>query len=187
MEKNMTRLPLIDPATATGPAADLLAQVQKGMGMVPNMTRAMANSPAVLKGYLGLAGALSGGTLNGKTREAIALSMAQNNDCDYCLSAHTVTGPMAGLTDAEVLQARNSTSDDAKLDAILTFTASLTENLGEVTDAEVAAVRAAGVNDAEIAEIVGHVGLNVLTNYFNKAVNVAIDFPRVTGSELAAA
>jgi uncharacterized peroxidase-related enzyme len=187
LEYIMTRLPLVDPATATGPAADLLAQVQKGMGMVPNMTRAMANSPAVLKGYLGLSSALSGGTLNGKTREAIALSMAQNNDCDYCLSAHTATGPMVGLTEAQVLQARNSASDDAKLDAILKFTASLTENLGEVTDAEVAAVRAAGVTDAEIAEIIGHVGLNVLTNYFNKAVNVAIDFPLVSGSDLAAA
>jgi uncharacterized peroxidase-related enzyme len=183
----MSRLPLIDPATATGPAAELLGQVQKSIGLVPNMTRAMVNSPAVLKGYIGLSSALAGGTLNGKTREAIALSVAQNNACDYCLSAHSLTGPMAGLTEAEVLQARNSTSDDAKLNAILTFTASLTENLGEVTDAEVAAVRAAGVTDAEIAEIIANVALNVLTNYFNKAVNVTIDFPPVSGAELAAA
>ncbi len=84
----MSTLPLVDPATATGAAADLLAAVQRGLGVTPNMTKAMANSPALLKGYLEFSGALSTGVLDSATREQIALAVAQDNGCSYCLSAH---------------------------------------------------------------------------------------------------
>ena len=55
----MSRVPLVDPAT-DGPANDLLAAVRSKLGIVPNMTRAMANSPAVLKAYLAFGEALGG-------------------------------------------------------------------------------------------------------------------------------
>ena len=42
----------------------------------------------------------------------------------------------------------------------------------------IAAVRDAGYGDAEIAEVVAHVALNVFTNYFNNVAGTAIDFPR---------
>jgi len=45
-------------------------------------------------------------------------------------------------------------------------------------------VRQAGLSDGEIAEVVAHVALNVFTNYFNKAAEVDIDFPRVSFSNL---
>ena len=67
----MPRLPLIDPANATGPAKPLLDAVGKKLGLVPNMTRAMANSPAVLKAYLEFSGALAGASLSAKTRELV--------------------------------------------------------------------------------------------------------------------
>lgn len=180
----MTRLPLVDPTTATGPASELLGQVKKGMGMVPNMTKAMANSPATLKAYLQLSGALAGGVLDAKTRERIALTMAQANECDYCLSAHTAMAPHYKLSTDEVLQARSGAADDAKTDAILKFVRAVADR-GDVTDEQVAAVRAAGVTDEEIAEIVANVALNTLTNYFNKVAGVEIEFPRVRANELA--
>jgi len=54
--------------------------------------RTMGNSPATLEGYLNLSGALSSGTLGAKTGELIALTVAEANNCDYCLSAHTFIG-----------------------------------------------------------------------------------------------
>ncbi len=41
------------------------------------------------------------------------------------------------------------------------------------------AARAAGYNDAEIVEIVGHVAVNTLTNYINEVLGTEIDFPTV--------
>lgn len=83
----MSRFPLIDPKTSTGRAQHLLEGVQSSRGLVPNITRAMANAPAALHGYLSFSAALSGGELNAKLREQIALTVAEANGCDYCLSA----------------------------------------------------------------------------------------------------
>ena len=176
----MSRLSAIDPNVATGKAKDLLTAVHGAMGIVPNMTKVMVNSPAVLEGYLGLSGALSHGLLDAKTREQLALVTAQENHCDYCLSAHSAIGKMVGLTTEQIGEARSGHGQNARATAALTFARRVLETRGEISDEDVAAVRAAGFNDGEVAEIIAHVALNVLTNYFNKAAEVEIDFPRVS-------
>jgi len=181
----MTRLSVIDPKNAQGKAKDLLDAVKAKLGIVPNMTRVMADSPAVLEGYLQLSGALSGGLLEAKLREQIALLTAQENQCDYCLSAHTAIGKMVGLKQEEILASREGEGGGAKTTAALRFAKQVLERKGQVGDEEVAAVRAAGFSDGEIGEIIAHVALNVFTNYFNIAAQVEIDFPKVSYSEVA--
>jgi AhpD family alkylhydroperoxidase len=173
-------LPLIDPATASAPAAKLLAEVNRSLGVTPNMTKAMANSPALLGGYLGLSGALGRGVLDPATRERIALTVAQGNECDYCLSAHSYLAEHVAHLDADdITAARKAQATDAKTGAILALAAAVNDGRGETPAGVVDAARAAGVTDEEIAETIGHVALNVLTNYFNKATSVEIDFPIV--------
>jgi alkylhydroperoxidase family enzyme len=80
------------PATiAAAPEASrpLLEDVKKLLGVVPNLFRMVANSPAALQGYVGMLGALGRGALSAATQERIALAIAELNACDYCLSAHT--------------------------------------------------------------------------------------------------
>jgi uncharacterized peroxidase-related enzyme len=179
-ENFMSRLSAIDPIVATGKAKDLLTAVHSALGIVPNMTKVMVNSPAVLEGYLGLSGALSHGLLDAKTREQLALVTAQENHCDYCLSAHSAIGKMVGLTPEQIGEARSGHGQDARATAALTFARRVLETRGEISDEDVAAVRVAGFSDGEVAEIIAHVALNVLTNYFNNAAQVEIDFPKVS-------
>jgi AhpD family alkylhydroperoxidase len=96
-------LPLIDPATADGELADLFGSVKAGLGTVINMTKAMANSPALLNGYWGFAGALGTGVLPARTREMLALTVAQANSCGYCLSAHAYLAEHVAHLDAETV------------------------------------------------------------------------------------
>jgi uncharacterized peroxidase-related enzyme len=175
----MSRLSLVDPAQAQGKTHDLLAAVKAQMGRVPNLMKAMANSPAVLEGYLGLSGALGHGALDPKIRERIAIGTAESNGCGYCLAAHSLLGKLAGLDEEERLANRRGHSHDPRADAALKFARTLLDQRGRVTEADVQEVRAAGFGDAEIAEIIAHVALNVLTNYFNNAVETPIDFPAV--------
>jgi uncharacterized peroxidase-related enzyme len=177
---NVNALPLIDPANASGKAGELLAAVKAKMGLVPNMTRAMANAPVVLEGYLNFSGALGHGKLSAKLREQIAILVAEVNDCHYCLSAHTAIGKLVGLKDADLAAARDANSDDAKTTAALKFAKAVLVTQGAVSAEQTAAVRAAGFNDGEIAEIIANVALNAFTNYFNKAAGVEVDFPLVT-------
>ncbi len=183
----MSRIAAIDPTTATGKAHDLLGAVKAKLGLVPNMTRVMANSPAVLEGYLGLSGALGGGLLKPKVREELALVVAQDNECDYCLSAHTAIGKLVGLTPEEIAHSREGRNSDEHAAAALKFARRVLATRGAINESDFAAVRAAGFSDAEIAEIIAHVALNVLTNYFNKATEVDIDFPVVSFSRPASA
>jgi len=181
----MSRLPLIDEETAEAPAAGVLEQVRKGMGMVPNMAKVMANSPAALKGYLRLNAALGGGVLDAVTRERLALAVAQANGCNYCLSIHTHKNlSTQALTGEEILQARKASADDTKTDAILKFAVAVVNGRGAVTDGQVDAARAAGITDEELTEIIGNVAVNTMTNYFNKAAAVDIEFPLVTADSL---
>lgn len=176
----MTRLQPINPETATGKTKELFNAVQGKLGQVPNMMRTMGNSDAVLEGYLNLSGALSKGKLSSKTGELIALAVSESNSCDYCLAAHTFIGEKLLKTDVSVLEAaRLGESTDPKIQAILQLAKALVSKGGLVNDQDVNAAKTAGVSDAEIAETVAHVALNVLTNYFNNTANTEVDFPAV--------
>lgn len=175
----MPRLPALDPSTTTGKAHELLQAVQSKLGITPNMMRTMANSPAVLQGYLSFSSALGEGALPAKLREQLALAVAQANGCDYCMAAHGTLGKLAGLSPQEISASLRSTASDPKAEAALRFAVALVERRGAATNEDFARVRAAGFGDGEIAEIVAHVALNVLTNYFNTAAQVTVDFPPV--------
>jgi uncharacterized peroxidase-related enzyme len=174
----MSRINQIAPEVATGKAKELLDAVKAKLGLVPNMTRAMAQSPAVLEGYLQFSGALGKGKLSAKAREEIALAVGQANHCDYCLAAHSTIGKMVGLTAEQIRDSRLGTAVDPKADALIGFARKLVDSRGVVTDRDVAAVREAGFDEGAIAEVVANVALSVFTNYFNNVAETDIDFPK---------
>jgi len=174
----MERITPVNPQTVEGRARELLDAVKARLGLVPNMARSMAVSPPVLEAYLGFIGALGHGVLPARVREQLALNVGEANDCDYCVSAHCALGKGAGLNDQDILDSRRGASTDPKEDVLLRFARTVVEKRGVVTEADIAAVREAGYGDAEIAEVVAHVGLNVFTNYFNHVAGTPIDFPK---------
>jgi uncharacterized peroxidase-related enzyme len=175
----MPRLKAIDPDQATGLAKQLLDGLNEKFGMVPNLARALANSPAALQGYLAFGEALEGGVLSAKLREQIALTVSEANGCGYCVAAHCAIGKSVGLSDVELTDARQSTSPDSKVDAALHFARQLVENRGWVSDEDLSRVRRAGHGDGAIAEIVAVVAWKTFANYFNHVADTVVDFPAV--------
>jgi len=179
LENTMSRLVIPTVETAPDASKPLLAAVQQQLGTVPNMFRLMAISPAALEGFLGLLGPL-GKTLDVKTRERIAIAVAQVNGCDYCLSAHSYLGAnFAKLDEAELARNRAGRSNDPKADVAVRFAAKVAHTGGEVSDADISEVKLAGFSESDIVDIVFTVALNVLTNFLNKTVKTDIDFPVV--------
>lgn len=175
----MARINVVTHETANAEQKALFDAIQSQLGLVPNFLKVFANSPDALKAFLGLHGIAAGGHLDPQTRERIALALAQQNACEYCLSAHTAIGRKAGLDNAEIAANRAGTSQDARAAAAVRFARALVEHTGDVTTAELAAVRSAGYSDAEIVEIITHVGMNLLTNILGRASRIDIDFPKV--------
>jgi uncharacterized peroxidase-related enzyme len=179
----MQRIPALSTAAAPALSQPLLEGAQKKLGMVPNLFKTLAHSPAALQYYMSSVQALSGGVLPAALREQLALVIAGQNECDYCASAHTLMGKGAGLAAGELADNLRGRSGNAKTQAALEFAASIVKNRGRITDAQLEAVRSAGYGDAEVVEIVAHVGMNIFSNYFNHIAGTVIDFPLVKTAE----
>lgn len=183
----MTRISPLDPSQAQGKSKALLDGVQKALGMTPNLLRTLAHSPAALQAYLDVGKALSTASLDAKSREAIALTVAGLNGCDYCASAHTAIGSQLGVNADELARNLEGRSAEPRLAAVLAFARAVVSEHGWVSDSDLEAARATGLGDAEIAEIVATVAANIFSNYFNHVAGTEVDFPLVRSSQQAAA
>lgn len=175
----MSRIELRTHETAVEASRQLLDQVQGAFGATPNMFRAVASSPAALASMWGSFGALGAGTLGAKLGEQLAVAIADLNDCEYCLAAHTALGRKAGVSAEDMAAAQAGQSHDPKTAAALTFVTRVVRNRAKITDIDVDALRQVGFDDGAIMEIMAHVALNTFTNYVNVAFNVPLDFPPV--------
>jgi AhpD family alkylhydroperoxidase len=174
----MTRIPVHTVDSAPEGSRDALKSLEAKFGKVLNTHGAMAHSPAVLETYTAIQRVVQGiGTFDGRTREAIALAVANVNDCAYCQAAHTAGGQAAGLSEQETIDIRRGQVDDPKLNTLLALAREQTGNVGSVQDSTWQAGLDAGWTDAELTETSAHVTLNLFTNYFNHLVQTDLDRP----------
>ncbi|MFX0573278.1 carboxymuconolactone decarboxylase family protein [Nocardia nepalensis] len=169
--------------TADAEQADLLTEVQRQLGRVPNLYAAMANSPATLRGYLTMRDALTRGKLSARVREQLALLVASENGCDYCVAAHSMRAGRMGFTEEAIAATRAAHAEDPHADAVLQIAREVLRSRGRVDDHVIASARERGVSDAELSEVVGHIALNVLSNYFNHVARPELDFPPAAPTE----
>jgi uncharacterized peroxidase-related enzyme len=176
----MSLIPLVDPETTTGSTKEQLDQIRATFGTVPAMFRTVANSPAALTSMWSAFGAFgSSSALGAALGEQIAVAVANRNSCEYCLAAHSALGRKAGVSRDDMTAAQTGHSHDPKTAAILAFALKLVEERGQLAAADVETLRAHGVTDEQIVEIVAQVALNLFTNYLNVALAVPVDFPTV--------
>ncbi len=175
----MSYVDLININDTTPDRQAVLAQIKAAFGVVPNMFKAAANSPAALNSMWGSFGALGAGVIGAQLGEQIAVAVANRNQCEYCLAAHTVLGQKAGASAEEMAAAQIGESNDPKTSVALTFALKLVENRGQILPSDVEHLRMIGFDDEHIVEILAHVALNLFTNYVNVAFAVPVDFPKV--------
>ncbi len=183
----MTYLNTVDPDVAEGETKTMLEAVRASLGIVPNLFRVTANSPAALEGLLNLNGTLAKGTFNAKLRERIALAVAEANGCAYCLSAHSVLGQGAGLTQQDIDAARVAQASDPRITAVLRFARRIVDERGAIPNTALQEAKRAGLSDADVVEVIANVVANIFTNYVNLVANTDIDFPVVTPRSAKAA
>lgn len=155
------------------------SQVRQAIGTVPNMFRAVANSPAALRGMWDSFGALGSGTLPAKPGEQIAVAVADRNHCERCLAAHTGLGRKPGATAETMAAAQAGRAADQATAAVLQFAPRLVGLRGAVDGDDVRRLRQAGFCDEGIEANVAHVAPNLFTKHVNVAPDVPVVFPRV--------
>lgn len=175
----MARIQPVNRNQASAQLAQTLDGVKAKIGVVPNLFGTFAQSPAVLNAYLAFSEALTHGALTAKQREVLALAIGQTNSCQYCVSAHSLLGKGAGLSQDEIKAARLGLSSDPLNDALAKLAIKVVNQRGVLSDADLNEARSQGVSDPLIIEVIAHVALNTLTNYTNHIAATDIDFPIV--------
>ncbi|MEV4299260.1 carboxymuconolactone decarboxylase family protein [Microbispora rosea] len=176
----MSRLNVPSPDDVPDEVKGILGNVGAQFGFVPNMFATLASNPTVLDVVMTLQGTLSR-VLDAKTRHTIALAVSQANGCDYCLAVHTyVSSELGGMSSDDIHLARAGSSIDPKRAAVARFAQRLMQSRGQVSDADLAAVRGAGYTDPQILAIVTVAVQVLLTNFINNVNQTDIDIPAVS-------
>ncbi len=162
----------------TEQAKQILSNIQKNMGMIPNIFKLIAHAPNVLDGYLYFHNSLSKGELTMQEREYISLRTAAINKCEYCTNAHSAIAKKSGLTLEEIKNALENKSNTPKIQQLLNFVSSIIQNHGNINDQQLTTIKNTGYSETAIVEIIASVALNIFTNYFNNIVQPEIDFPK---------
>lgn len=170
----MSRITAISLETATDATRPVLEGVKKKIGFLPNVFATLAHAPVALDTYLQASALLGKSSLSAQEKEAVYLATSQVNGCDYCLAAHTLFAGKAGLSAQDIAAARQG-----ELNAYAALAQQLTHSRGHLSDGQIAAARAAGIDDRKIIEVIALVAVQTLTNYLNNTALTDIDFPPI--------
>jgi len=172
---NHADFPLHDRGSAPG-AATAFDRAEAAFGMIPNLTRKMATSPALAQAYLELTGLFEGCSLSAQERSVVLLTVSRFHGCDYCMAAHSMTGRMTGLPDAAVDALREDRPlVDARLEALRQFVRAMLEKRGWVDPADTSAFRDAGYSEQHALDVILGIGLKTLSNYTNHIAGTPVD------------
>jgi len=182
------RYPIHTAETAADAAKDILSGAQKSYGFVPNLLATMAEAPALLKAYVTLSRIFEESSFNAAERQVVLLTVSYENDCEYCIAAHSVIAGMQGVPDTVVAAIRDGEPiPNPQLEALRRFTAAVVGSRGWPTEAEVNAFLAAGYGKQQVLEVVLGVGIKTLSNYTNHIAETPLDaaFAKATWSKAA--
>lgn len=159
-------------------AKPLLEQANKDYGMVPGLYQVMASSPELLKSYFSLHELFDKTDLTINERNVVWLVISIENECHYCVPAHTAIAKQQGVSDDIIDALRNNKPlADTKLEALRKLTITLVRNGGRATPEELAMFLSAGFKPRHILDILVGMAQKTLSNYTNHLSNTEIDEP----------
>lgn len=167
------------PETAPEAARAPLRQVGKMFGRVPNLLATMAESPALLNGYLAVAAAFEGSSFSPLEKHVVLQTVNATNECHYCTAAHSAVAIGVTRIDPAVDSALRELRPlaDPRLEALRRFAHAVAQRRGWAGEEEVEAFLAAGYTRAQLLEVVLGVGQKTLSNYVNHLVGTPLDAP----------
>jgi len=158
----------------------VLENVNKGFGFVPNMAAVMAESPALLHGYIGMQQSIKTyGSLTPQENNLVQLAISAENKCQYCTNGHAMMGEkMMGMDPAVIKAARMGWAlPDAKEEALRTFALTVYNDRGHVSDGVLEDFLEAGYTRRQALDVVAAIGAKVMSNLTNDLTQTPLDPP----------
>ena len=172
----MVRFTVHTLATAPEQSKPLLQRLQQTVGMIPNLAATMAESPALLEGFVQVRELLSNGSFSPGEVQVLSLTNAFENGCSYCMALHSASALRAGVAPEAVAALRAGRSPaDARLKALSEFSRKLVRERGAVSQADLATFLAAGFTKAQGLEVVLGVAVSILPNFAHHLTQCPVD------------
>ena len=164
------------PDSAPEGSKETLEAAEKAYGFIPNMLRALAESPKAAKAYWSLGEQLNGSSLSGMEQQVLMLAVSRVNRCPYCMAAHSLTARLAGMSeqDLEALRVGKALSDP-KLEALRAYARTVTENRGDIKKEDTETFLSAGFTKAQVFEVMLGIAYKTMSNYVNHVVGTNLD------------
>jgi uncharacterized peroxidase-related enzyme len=163
----------IDVGEAEGKLATMYEELVRRRGKVSNILRVHSLNPDAMQDHLGLYMTLMFGEsgLSRLEREAVAVVVSANNECEYCVNHHTES-LRRYLDDEETLNML-ATADgletlEPRLSNIVRYAEKLTMAPGAMTESDLGELRAEGLADKDILD------LTLIVGYFNFVNRIAV-------------
>ena len=164
--------------TAPEDARPLLRGLKEGLGMIPNLAAAMAESPQLLKGFLTVREIYQGGTFTPAEIQVLSLTAAFENDCAWCMAFHTLMARKEGVSQESIDELREGRSPiEPRLGALSDFAREMVRRRGAVGSAELERFQGAGYTRAQALEVVLGMGFSLLANYAGHLADAPLDEP----------
>jgi len=157
---------------------EIMESTKKSIGMIPNMYGLMANNPALLDAYRHSYDTFRvNSRFTAPEQEIVFLSVAYENNCDYCMAAHSFVGDNMTNVPKEVTDAiRNNTEiSDSKYKALSLFTRAMTVKRGNPSQEDIDSFFNAGYTPNHILGVITGIGVKTMSNYFNHIFNTPLD------------
>jgi len=174
----MTEFTIFNEKTAPEDSRELLEASLQQVGMIANLHGVMAGAPALLRTYRTASDLFKASSLYNDEQTVVWQTVNVENNCEYCVPAHTVIAKGLKVDDSITDALRNQTAmPNARLQALHEFTLKVVRKNGAVSDADVKAVMDAGFNQRHLLEVVLGVAMKVMSNYTNSLGNIPLDSP----------
>ncbi len=154
----------------------LMEDSQKRFQFVPNLHGVMAESPILFEAYKTVGALFGKAGMSALERQIVLLAINFENQCHYCMAAHSVIAQMEQMP-PEILTALRDGAPlaDAKLETLRSFAAKLTRSRGWVDESDLKAMHDAGYTNRTIQEIIVAIGFKVMSNYMNHVAETPVD------------
>jgi AhpD family alkylhydroperoxidase len=143
----------------------------KHLGHVPPVMARLAESPEMLSTFLKASGTFEQTTLDPVAQEVVVMTIATHNGCRVCIAMHTERLRALNAPPALITALRSQQPiDDARLEAVRTFTRQLLAATGAVADDELRAFLAHGYTHRNALEVVLGIGTYTMSTFANRLV-----------------
>lgn len=162
--------------TAPEAARETLVAAKQAYGFLPNLLAVMADAPALVKGYTTLSRIFDETSFSPAERQVVLLTVSYENDCTYCVAAHSVIARMQKVPEDVVQAIRgNRPITDGRLEALRRYTSAVVTKRGWPAETDTTAFEAAGYTRQQALEVVLGVGVKTLSNYMNHVAHTPLD------------